>query len=113
VYFIEIREPNKFFVINGKAVRSPFESLISESDLRTVKATIRSYGIMDYTLSKVTENKDGIFYDQMKVPDQAPRTFETLPVLTPEVYVYDEDIKIDGLNSKFSSILEKYLKESE
>ena len=56
LYHLKINTPNRFFIIKGKEVRTPIDTIVSENDMRIAKVQIQSEGIKDYILEKHDPN---------------------------------------------------------
>ena len=56
-YLVNIKIPNKIFHVNGKTIRSPFEMIVTENDLKLIKVKIHSLGInsRDYSIEVYKE----------------------------------------------------------
>jgi len=54
-YRVRIKNPNKMFIIKNKPVRSPFESIVNEIDLKIIKSRIKFYGLInkDYEIEQI------------------------------------------------------------
>jgi len=56
-YRVKIGTPNKFFVHRGRSVRSPVELKVTEKELKIIKMRILSDGILDYSVSEISDEK--------------------------------------------------------
>lgn len=112
MYIVEIREPNRFFVIKGKAVRSPFKTTVDESEIRSLKATIKAYGVMNYSISLKEKEEEVIIPDIIKPKKEVlfsekKEIVEEVPSKKDESKFYG-DVKIEELSSE-SSLLQKFI----
>lgn len=97
-YTVRINTPNKSFIIKGKLVRSPFEAVVSESELRQIKTKIKSDSISDYSISET--DSFPMYQPAEDKPIETQITQDIVAVTHP---------KIEELKIKSKSILEKYI----
>lgn len=57
-YKVEIKSPNKLFLINGREVRSPFITEVDKNTLNIIKSKIRFYGLLKNEYEIIDENED-------------------------------------------------------
>lgn len=53
IFEIEVRVPNKIFVIYGKPVRSPFKLRVNDDEAKRIITSIKSLGLLDYSVVEV------------------------------------------------------------
>lgn len=75
-YKVKVKVFNKIFIIKDKPVRSPFESIVNENQLKLLKSKIKFYGLRDseYEIENIDEtiisnNKDDYSYIRGRTPD--------------------------------------------
>lgn len=57
LFEVEVRIPNKIFVINGKPTRSPFKLVVSREEARRIVTSIKALGLLDYTIIEVDHKR--------------------------------------------------------
>ena len=59
-YKITVKSLNKIFTIKNKAIRSPFETFVTEDELKLIKSRMKFYGLTerDLIIENLTENED-------------------------------------------------------
>lgn len=138
MYNVKINEPNKFFTIKGKQIRSPFSVLVQDNELKRIQSTIKFYGILDYEISSKENTNESIIVHTIPTiktesKKEEPKTIIENINLTdvqaisvnnnprfnrPKKEPIDniknkssiEDIKIEELTYKTSTILENLFK---
>lgn len=140
MYYVKINEPNKFFTIRGKQIRSPFSIHIQNNELKRIQSTIKIYGIIDYEIVLENDNhkqtiihkSSNIKKEIIKIEEKIEEKIENFnltsiqaiavnnnprfqrPKKSDENKLKDqtqiEDIKIEELSYKTSSILENLFK---
>ena len=102
-YKIGIYTPNKIFVVKGKVVRSPFEAEISEKELNSFKMKIKTDGIDKYSIEEISMINPEIkqFVNNPTVQDEDISNKENIISAT--------EIKIEELETKSKSLLEKFI----
>jgi hypothetical protein len=137
MYNVKINEPNKFFTIKGKQIRSPFLVSVQDNEIKRIQSTIKFYGILDYEILHIENNNQNntIIYKQPNI--EKVKKEELKPVVEiinlTEVQAVSinnnprferpkkidnniknktsiEEIKIEELTYKTSSILENLFK---
>lgn len=110
-YKVEIFTPNKFFIIKGRPVRSPFETIATESELKMFKMKIKADGILDYNISPLYD--DFSFLDQEEVksenivaPPKLKNNFDKIQV---KDLSSETEVKIEELEVKSKTLLDKFL----
>lgn len=87
-YKVRIKSSNKMFVINGKPVRSPFETFLSDKEVSLIKSRIKFYGMLpnEYDIQLIQDSTN----DYSKI-ESTPIIEEPTPILKPKII---EDKKI-------------------
>lgn len=71
---IEVRCPNKIFVVYGKPVRSPFKLTVGKEEAKHIITSIKSLGLLDYSIveveTKLRTNIESIILDKSKKEDE-------------------------------------------
>jgi hypothetical protein len=80
-YKIFIKNPGKLFLIKGRTVRSPFESIIDDKELKVIKSKLKFYGLSnkDYSLTEIEELKPKI--QDKKDYSFIPETIKEKPII--------------------------------
>lgn len=96
-FLVKIKVSDKVFHINGKVIRSPLHAIVTEDELKIVKVTIRSLGLMerDYTIEPY---KEEFRHTSIRLEELKP--IEDLP---------DNDVAVEELEE--TSTLNSLLKE--
>jgi hypothetical protein len=101
-YKLGIYTPNKIFLVKGKVVRSPFETIVSEKELQGFKMKIKTDGIDNYSIEEISGiiqpivSKESTYY----IKENKEQNDEVLKTT---------DIKIEELETKSKSLLETFI----
>jgi hypothetical protein len=98
-YKVGIYTPNKIFLVKGKVVRSPFEAEVSERELQSIKMKIKTDGIDKYSIEEITQLAEPIIK-----PYYTKENIEKNDEL-----IKTTDIKIEELEEKSKSLLDKFI----
>ena len=102
-YKVGIYTLGKTFLVNGKIIRSPFETIASEKEVASFKIKIKTEGIDNYLIEEIVP----VIKPMVKIPEVAPIVIEkTKKGRKPKVE--ESEIKIEELENKSKSLLEKY-----
>jgi hypothetical protein len=136
-YKVEIINPNKIFRIKGKQVRSPFEAIVSEIELSSIKNKIKISGIDKYKITEIppvsltiekntqekllelNSNRKTIVEEKIKkenkpepkvIPSIKPRKKYEIKLGSVDLKIKepkDTEIKIEELSKQSKTLLEK------
>jgi hypothetical protein len=56
-YMLKINTPGRIVAIKGRAVRTPTECIIDQSEIKILESRVKSAGITDYSINKVNSKK--------------------------------------------------------
>jgi len=115
LFEIEVRSPNKIFVISGKPVRSPFKLTVGDEEAKRIITSIKSLGLLDYSVveveTKLRTNIESIVLDKKdKIQEEKSKDISLENVIKViKTYKLSEDIpdKIDDLTNKVNDVKNK------
>ena len=103
-YKIGIYTLGKTFLVKGKVTRSPFEAIVNEKDLAGFKLKIKTDGIDNYSIEEFLPTV---------LPNPVVEEIKPVNVVKKskagrKPKIENSEIKIEELESKSKSLLEKY-----
>lgn len=81
-YKVTIKTPNKIFIVKNRAIRSPFESVMGEDNLKLIKSRIKFYGLtnQEFIIQPLNveedKKKDYSYIPSQRQPDKKIRNQE-------------------------------------
>lgn len=82
-YKVVMKTKNKMFMIKNKPIRSPFELVVNEDELKLIKSRIKYYGlsekeyIIEVLSTDVSKKKDYSYIPSKRQPDKKSRIPKT------------------------------------
>ena len=113
MYRARINDPNRIYSFKGRKIRSPFEIVITEEEVKRFKAYINYCGITSFSIEKIVgepiiDIEESVFETLIEKPMENIHTQVSSIELDPSKKE-DSEIKIEELSLKSKSTLESFM----